>query len=462
MKMIIIGAGRIGRELIKRLQAEWNITVIDEDPNKLKQAIDVISEFERIVLLQGDGTSKLTLKRAKVSECKVFVACTGDDEVNLESCRLAKEFNVPSIYSVSNLSESERLFKKEGISYVNKATATASVLEKRIESGIILPSNIGLGMGEIAEVTVMPTSIIAGYKVGKFSTKRWKIAAIFRNGKLIMPYRDTVVKPGDRVLIIGEPKILKHIIGLIRTGEPRFPLQFGTEEFAAITEKREERIYGEVAYIYKNTNLRKIDVYHCFKDAHRIAEDLGNVTVNYVYASSCKSEILQKAADKNIGISVLPNSYSGFPLYFGFKTLPIKIAELSLAPTVISRGTYPYRNILVPVSGSFSGFRALEVGIELSLMLKASLSAVFIRESGKDEKNIEQKVNRFAKLYKTNINFISLGGNPIRQIKRLSKSSNLLIIGARKGKGTNWFKPYAPYHMFHESACTSMLICVGE
>jgi len=41
MKLILVGAGEVGRELIKRLQKDWQITVIDEDEDKLKRIIEI-------------------------------------------------------------------------------------------------------------------------------------------------------------------------------------------------------------------------------------------------------------------------------------------------------------------------------------------------------------------------------------------------------------------------------------
>jgi Trk K+ transport system NAD-binding subunit len=78
MKLIIVGAGEVGRELIKRLQKDWFIAVIDEDEEKLQNIIDLLdsSSMNKTILLQGDGTSRLMLKKAGIEDAKAFVACT--------------------------------------------------------------------------------------------------------------------------------------------------------------------------------------------------------------------------------------------------------------------------------------------------------------------------------------------------------------------------------------------------
>jgi len=467
MKLIIVGAGEVGRELIKRLQKDWFIAVIDEDEEKLQNIIDLLdsSSMNKTILLQGDGTSRLMLKKAGIEDAKAFVACTGDDEVNLEACRLAKEFGVPMIFSVSNSTEKDELYEKEGINYVDKAVATASQLERQIESGIVMPTNIGLGKGEIIEVTVMPTSIIAGYPVGKFSSKRWKIVAIFRGDKLIIPKPRTVVKPGDKVLIVGEPRILKYIAELIRSGEPQFPLQFGIEEVIFLPERKEE-VIKDAQFFVENTKLQKVSIYTCFKPTPDLKGlfEKGNRPVNIKEVPMCEKELLEVTKEENFGLIVVPDKYSEFPLYLGIKTLPVILAESAYSPVMIARGTTPVKKILVPVSGSFSSFRALEAAIELSLMWKAELTALYVSSGENDKRaiSLRERIVRFSNMYKIPINFTVREGNPVAEFSKESKKADLAVIGARKGRKTNWFNPYPPYHMVHRASCSSILICVGE
>ena len=468
MKLIIVGAGEVGRELIKRLQKEWKLVVIDQDEEKLHRVVELLNSesLNRVVLLQGDGTSKLLLKKAGIEEATAFAACTGDDEVNLEACRIAKEFGVPTIYAVSNSTENDEKYEREGINYVNKAIATASLLERQIESGIVTPTNVGLGQGEIIEVSVMPTSILAGYPVGKFSSRRWRIVAIFRGDRLILPRPKTVIKPGDRILIVGDPKILKYIAGLIKSGEPQFPLQFGVEEVIFLPEFSRETIQ-DARFFYENTKLSKVSFYTCRKLDETFVkqfEDVKKGEVRVKTLKNCEKEFLQEIKDENFGLIVMPDRYKEFPLFLGIKTLPILVGEETLSPVAIARGTTPVDKILVPVSGSFSGIRALEVGIELSLMVGASLTAIYVSPFENDGKaeNLREKITKLSTMYKVPIEFKVRYGNPVREFAEESRNYNLAVIGARKGRKTNWFNPYPPYHMFHRAKCTSILICVGE
>ena len=302
--------------------------------------------------------------------------------------------------------------------------------------------------------------------MGKFSSRRWKIVAIFRGEKLIIPKSKTVVKLGDRVLIIGDPKVLKYIAGLIRSGEPQFPLQFGVEEVVFLPD-RNEKILKDAKFFFDNTRLQKVSIYTCFKATSDLkgffSREEKNI-VNLKELNFCEKELFEAIKDENFGLIVMPDKYKEFPLFLGIKTLPVLIAEETYSPVMIARGTTPVKKILVPVSGSFSGFRALEVGIELSIMLGAELTALHVSMSGSDKKvnQLRERIVKFSNMYKIPIEFQLSTGNPISEFAKASKNFDLTIVGARKGRKTNWFNPYPPYHMIHKSHCSSILICVGE
>ncbi len=463
MRLLIIGAGQVGREILKRLKQSWQITVIDHDEKKLKSIPDLLDSetLNRTVLLQGDGTSRLILKRAGIQEAKVLVACTGDDEANLEICRIAKEFLVPSIYAVSNHMEHDRWFEREGINFVNKAVATASVLETQIESGIIAATNIGLGQGEIVEVAILPTSILAGYPVGKFTTKRWRVAAIFRGRRLVLPKDSTVIRPGDRILLVGDPAVLKHIVGLISSGESQFPLQFGSEEVIFLPEP-DENVMKESCYIREIARVSSTVVYPCFGDAEKLNLSC-HPRANVVPLSQCKREFISKVVEREPGIIIFP-PYGEVPLAVGMRTFPLEVAEMLLVPVLMARGTTPYRKVLVPISGSFSGYRALEIGIEIALQSKSKLDAVFVSqtESSRKVDDLRDRVRKLSSLYGINIELKVKVGNVVNEVSKLSSSYDLLVVGGRKGIRSSWFNPYPPYYMFHRAKCSSLFICTGR
>lgn len=59
MKVLIVGAGQVGTDIAKSLSENHEITVVDEDAER----VDVVNYEIDALAVEGDGTSMETLKR---------------------------------------------------------------------------------------------------------------------------------------------------------------------------------------------------------------------------------------------------------------------------------------------------------------------------------------------------------------------------------------------------------------
>ena len=87
MRIVIGGAGEVGRGVAKALRSEGrDVVLIDSDPLAIKeaQALDVL-------VVQGDATIREDLMEAEIERAEVFIAATQRDEINLLSCSLARD-----------------------------------------------------------------------------------------------------------------------------------------------------------------------------------------------------------------------------------------------------------------------------------------------------------------------------------------------------------------------------------
>ena len=86
MKIIIAGAGEVGTHLAKLLAKEHiNITLMDEDPSKLK---DLDANYD-MMTKEGLPTSIQDLKETGVKDVDLFIAVTPSESVNITSCMIA-------------------------------------------------------------------------------------------------------------------------------------------------------------------------------------------------------------------------------------------------------------------------------------------------------------------------------------------------------------------------------------
>ena len=110
MKILIIGAGRIGSSVAESLVSEANdITVIDKDPANIGF---LQSRFDLRGIV-GDALSPQLLENASAGDTDMLIAVTSSDETNLAVCLLASRiFSVygSAIRSSVSFSPSTELF----------------------------------------------------------------------------------------------------------------------------------------------------------------------------------------------------------------------------------------------------------------------------------------------------------------------------------------------------------------
>lgn len=206
-----MGGGRVGLNLASFLIADGHdVTLIESDDNLCS---NVAVELDALIIC-GNGTDTKTLQEANVQDADVFVAATGNDETNLLSCILVKDFNVPKVIArVSDPSHGEA-FKKVGIdSVISPEITAASYLEKLIIRPKIADLVVlGRGDAELLDFTLDNKNAI-GKRIGDLSpTDNFIIVAVYENGNIKIPRPDMVLNEGDKVSILVKTKFAKDVM----------------------------------------------------------------------------------------------------------------------------------------------------------------------------------------------------------------------------------------------------------
>ena len=131
MYIIIVGAGKVGYFLAKRLlHNKHTVSVVDK--NKIT-CEEVAKEIEALVI-NGDGCDPVILEEAGIAEADVVAAVTGDDEDNLIICQLAKEkFNIGRTVGRVNNPDNEHTFSELGIDVpVDSTNIIAKIIEEEV------------------------------------------------------------------------------------------------------------------------------------------------------------------------------------------------------------------------------------------------------------------------------------------------------------------------------------------
>ena len=117
MRIIILGAGRVGESVAETLVSEANdITVVDPDPERLRALEDRLD----LRGVAGNGVQPSILRAAGADDCDLFIACTPLDETNLVACKIAHDvFGIPTTIArlrSPEFSQGDKLLDKDGFS----------------------------------------------------------------------------------------------------------------------------------------------------------------------------------------------------------------------------------------------------------------------------------------------------------------------------------------------------------
>jgi len=214
VRIVIAGMGDVGYHLAKQLSnEEHDIIAIDMDQQRLSYS----DSMADILTINGSSTSVSTLKQAKVDKADLFVAVTSFEEVNVTSAILAKKLGAKK--TIARISNSEYLdesvdisFSEIGIDFmiypeelaaremVNLILRSAATDVMDFEGGKL--SVIGLRLDKDAPVVRKTIVDIAK----EFETFDFRIVALHRNFKTIIPKGNDRFLPNDQVFVITRPE----------------------------------------------------------------------------------------------------------------------------------------------------------------------------------------------------------------------------------------------------------------
>lgn len=225
MKIVIEGAGEIGSHLAKMLRAEANeVTIIDNEAGRLA-AVGAYSDVETVL---GNPSSIKTLRDAGVARADLFIAVYPftTQEVNIVGALLAKQMGAKRVIARINdedylAAENRLLFKELGIElmfYPEKSAADEIVTSlKHVSSSDTM--DFAHGKLQISVFKIDEESPMVDLRLEEFirmmtpeETALFRIIAISRDAKTIIPKFDTKFQFGDVVFTVSKREGLKSII----------------------------------------------------------------------------------------------------------------------------------------------------------------------------------------------------------------------------------------------------------
>lgn len=208
MNIIIAGCGKLGYTLAEQLCEEnHDIVVIDKDQSILDEVADVLD----VQILKGNCTIYHVLKEAGVETCDLIIASTGQDEVNLLTCLIAKRAsNCETIARVRNpeyFHEAPFLKNELGLAMtINPERAAAAEIAKLIQ----IPSAMEVdtfakGRVNAIRFKVLEDTPLDNLTLMDFHTRICKdalVCAVKRGQEIVIPNGNFTMKSGDIIYTI--------------------------------------------------------------------------------------------------------------------------------------------------------------------------------------------------------------------------------------------------------------------
>ena len=215
-RIIIIGAGQTGQALAREMdRAKISAKIIEKDEAICAQ---LSADLDQVIVINGDGTDKELLEEENIGSADFVVALTGDEESNILISLMAKGLGTrKTVTRVSKLSYLP-LMSAIGIdTVVSPRLAAVRAILQYIRPGKIL--SVAPLKGEHAEAIeaeALETSDIVHKPLHKVKMPKGAIVgAIFRENEIIIPRGDTVIMPGDRLIIFALQQVLPKLEKLL-------------------------------------------------------------------------------------------------------------------------------------------------------------------------------------------------------------------------------------------------------
>ena len=226
MRIIILGAGRVGESVAESLVSEQNdITVVDRDPERLREL------EERLDLrgVAGNGIQPSVLERAGIRDADMLIACAAMDETNLVACKVAHDrFGVPTTIArlrSPEFIESDPLLGRSGFAVDDVICPEESVV-RYIEKLIAYPEALQVlefskGRAHLIAVRAAAGSVLANHTIGEFRElfpkAEMRVVAVYRADAEQTCGASTRIVPGDEVFLLADQDHIRSALASIHS-----------------------------------------------------------------------------------------------------------------------------------------------------------------------------------------------------------------------------------------------------
>jgi trk system potassium uptake protein TrkA len=212
--IVLIGGGKLVYFLTRMFISKgYAVTIINND----REESTLLARRVRATVVFGDGSDPRVLGDAGALSADILLAVTPYDHTNLVICQIASlRFQVPHVLALVSDPNNEELFGHLGVTAFSPTKIIASLIEQRAEFEEItnlIP--VGESKITVTEILLAETAKACGKPLRDLSLPESSLVGyILRDGRPLVPRGDTVLMPGDRLILIALPENYGRVLSV--------------------------------------------------------------------------------------------------------------------------------------------------------------------------------------------------------------------------------------------------------
>ena len=215
MKVIVMGCGRVGEQVVRLMATEGHeVIVIDHDA----RALDRLGPEFRGKKVKGVGFDRQVLIAAGIEEADAFAATSSSDNANIISARIARNvFHVPRVVARMYDPLRAEIYQRLGLLTISSTTWGAERIRELLTHSDLDPVLV-FGSGEVCILSIETPYQLVGQMVKHLSVPgEISVTAITRKGHAFIPLGGTEFQDRDLIhisVIATSMGRLKDLLGL--------------------------------------------------------------------------------------------------------------------------------------------------------------------------------------------------------------------------------------------------------
>jgi len=320
---------------------------------------------------------------------------------------------------------------------VNSNEILSSRLLDYLPNVPVIAQNVGLGEGEIMEVLVPFGSSFVYKHLGVIEQNNWRIVAIYRERKLLMPSRRRMIQPNDLLVLVGEPAVLKSVYKSIKQELGQFPEPFGTNillyidmnivSHNTIKELVQRAVYVHTKFkhdlIIKIVNPSDLEIVQYIKE-YRSLDIVVDIDYDGVHL---KETFFHDVKAYHVGLVIV--SKEMFENYYVRQSLyEVHVPVLKLSNRSFSK----VKDVEIILSDNRDLEKISATIFDISEQLNFNLELYnYAHEHQEEKEQVIEHYNNLATIFSKSIKIIKKNENPISALKQKDNFLQILPFTSR-------------------------------